>query len=121
MEEPERDDGVEDRHRRLDDRREAGVDPRLPPGEQPEGERDVDEADDDEPAGVRPDLGERPAAADEDRDDHGEGQRGDPDPAEDQRGRRELPDGDLDEHEGRAPERRDHEQHHEVAPAHALL
>ena len=43
VEEREREQRVEDRHRRLDDRREAGVDPRLAPREQPERDRRVDE------------------------------------------------------------------------------
>src|SRR5205823_7510147 len=69
-EKAEGDDGVEDRDGRLEDRREAGVDPRLAPGEQPERDRDVDDPDGDEPARVRPQFADGLAGADEGGDDH---------------------------------------------------
>ena len=120
-EEAEGDHGVEDRDGRLDDRGEARRDPRLPPGEKPERDRDVHEADNGEPAGVGLDLGDGLAAADEEGDDHHERERSEAEPAEDQRGRGELPDGDLDEEEARAPEERDGGQHQGVAASHSLI
>src|SRR5207248_259150 len=47
-----------------------------------------------------------------------ERQRREHEPAGDERGRLELPDAHLDEHERRPPDRRKRKQHEEVAPAH---
>ena len=57
VEEAEREHRVEDRHGRLDDRREARVDPRLAPREEPERDGRVQEADDDERPPVRAQVG----------------------------------------------------------------
>ena len=121
-EEAECDDGIEDRDGGLKDRGEAGIDAGLAPGEEPERQRDVDERHDEQPTGVVPDLGDSSAAADRHRDDRGERQRSEPEPAHDQRRRVELPHGHLDEEEAGAPEERDGREHHGVAAAaHALL
>ena len=60
VEKAEREHRVEDRHRRLDDRGEPGVDPRLAPREEPERDRRVEQADDDEPAASAPAGRRRP-------------------------------------------------------------
>ena len=82
-----------------------GVDPRLAPGEQPERDRRVEQADDDERPPVRAQVG-----SDRSRRRRAAGtttasvERREPEPPEDQRRRLELPDGDLDEHERAAPD-----------------
>ena len=118
MEERERKEDIEDRHCSLDDRGEAGVDPCLPPGEQPERRRRVQERDDEQPAPVLPRRGHRSPPTDRERNDQRERERAEAEPAEDQRRGSEMPVGDLDEHERRAPEERKRDEHDEVAAHH---
>jgi hypothetical protein len=113
----ERDQRVEDRHRRLDDRREAGVDPRLAPRQQPERNRRVDERDQHEHRRIGPELPHRLARADRERQQRPERQRGEAEPPDDQRRRLELAHCHLDEQERRSPQERQPDQHHEVPPA----
>ena len=120
VEEREREHGDEDRHRRLDDRREPGVEPRLTPGQQPERHRRVDQADDDEPAPVGAQLGARHVAAERERDDDGERERREPDPAEHERRGRHVAHGHLDEHERAAPDQRQHGEQQQVPHRGAL-
>ena len=120
-EEREREQRVEDRNGSLDDRREPGVEPRLAPREEPERHRRVHEPDDDEPAAsgraARRASSQRRAgrsaiAASSDA--------AEPSRREDQGRRRELPVGDLDEHEGRAPDERE-QREDDDRPAHLLV
>ena len=67
---------------------------------------------------LRADLRGRLAGADRERHDERERDRREPEPAEDQGRRRELAVGDLDEHEGRAPDQRERDQHRQIAPSH---
>src|SRR5581483_640178 len=120
-EEPERDQRDENRHGGLDARGEARVDPRLAPREQPERRRDVEEPDERERDEVHAERGERRARTDRRGDDQRERYRGEPDPSGDQGRGRELAVGDLDEHERRAPDRREREQEQKVAAAHTSL
>ena len=84
------------------------------------GQRRVHEPDDDEPAPGAADLGERLARAEAHDGDRGEQQGGRAEAAEDQRRRRELPVGDLDQHERRAPDEREHGEHDD-RPTHLLV
>jgi hypothetical protein len=106
-EEGEGEQRVEDRDSALDDRREARVDPRLAPGEEPEGQRRVHDPDHDEPLPPAAHLGERHAGPEAHQRDRGEQQGGRAEAPEDQRGRGQLPVGDLDQHERRAPDERE--------------
>ena len=72
----------------------------------------------DEPAPVRAHLVAMSCAADGGRDDHGEHERGEADPSEDQRRGLELPHGDLDEHERAAPDQGEQQEHGQGAASH---
>src|SRR5581483_8156018 len=120
-EEAERDHRVEDRDRRLEDRREAGVDSRLAPGQEPERHRRVDERDRNEPNRVPSEGGHGHARAGRKGDDGCERHCGETQPPQDQRRRRQLPVGDLDEHEGSAPDERERDEHHEVRASHGFI
>ena len=67
---------------------------------------------------MRAQLRERVASADEQRDDDGERQCRNPEPAEDERRRVEIPHRDLDEHERAAPDQGEQHEHREVAAIH---
>ena len=114
-EEAERDDGIEDRNRRLDDRREPRVDARLAPGKQPERDGDIHQPDDDEPPDVLADLPNRRRAAGEQRNEQRKRHRRESQTTEDERRRLELPHRDLDEEEARAPEQSDGGKHRVIA------
>ena len=58
------------------------------------------------------------AAAEREGHDDRERQRREPEPAQDQRRRRQLPHRDLDEHEGRAPDQGEPDQHGQMAAVH---
>src|SRR5205085_1566726 len=108
----------EERRRGLDHRGQAGVDVLLGPGDRDDRDRRVDEAGGDERAGRGAELPHGLAAAEADERERQERERADPEADADERRRRELADADLDEHEARAPDRREREQHHDLAAAH---
>ena len=116
--EEEREQRGEEGRRSLDHGGQPGVDPLLRPRDRDDRNRRVHEPRQHERAGPRAELARRLAHAEADEEERRERQRPDPEPEKDERRRVQLPDADLDEHEARAPERREHEQHEEVPPAH---
>src|SRR5205823_6172361 len=108
--EPQRQQSGEQRRRGLDHGCETGVDVRLGPRDRGDGDRRVDEADDDEraPRGAR--LAHDGPTAQADERNGEERDRSDPEPDADERRRLELADRDLDEHERGSPDRRERDQ-----------
>src|SRR5207237_4042911 len=81
-------------------------------------DRRVDEPGRHERAGRGAELPHGLAAAEADERERQERERADPEADADEGRRRELPDADLVEHEARAPDRREREQHQQVAATH---
>ena len=106
-----RQDEREDRRRRIEDRREAGVHRLLCPSDQREGEHAVEARLEQEAAPERWALGEGDASVEHDGEQH---QRGDRRAPGDERHRRDSLDADLDERERGAPERREQKQEREL-------
>jgi hypothetical protein len=66
----------------------------------------------------RAELSHGLAAADHERDEQAERQRGEPEPADDQRRRGQFTNGDLDEQERGAPDQGEPDQHRQIAVTH---